>query len=304
MPYGEPCVFCGELADETVLRATVEEGRVPRTFNLLRCPHCGLVMTSPRLGRAELEEYYRPEYWGRVNADDPAWVRRDQASRTSFLERFRQGGRILDVGCGLGLFLLALDPARWDRYGLEVMPAAYREARRRLGHDRIVTEELSAAVLIGEQFDVVTLWDALEHLPDPAQALKQAFRLLRPGGLLLVRSPNFASYLARHFGADWYELSLPYHLSHFTPATLTRMLEASGFKLQALGNSTGTQNYHAFKHTMLNRLTRRHGPRGGRLRYYLMKPGFPLWERISTRRGGGSSLELCAERLPAASDHA
>lgn len=298
MSHEETCAFCGGRAMETVLQAKVESGRAARTFSLLRCPECGLVMTSPRLARSELEEYYRPDYWGRVNADDLDWVRRDQASRTAFLERFRQSGRILDVGCGLGLFLLALDPKRWDRYGIEVMPAAYREAQRRLGADRIVTEDLSGTVLREAQFDVITFWDVLEHLPDPVDALKQSLRLLRPGGLLLVRAPNFSSYLSRRFGADWYELSLPYHLFHFTPDTLARIVEASGFKVRASGNSTGTQGYHAFKHTVLNRLTRRRGPRGGRLRYYLLKPALRPWEYLSTRRGAASSFELCAERLP------
>lgn len=297
-PNGQTCVFCGSLASEAVLRVTLETGGTQRTFSLLRCPVCGLVMTWPRLGRAELEPYYAPEYWGRVNADDLAWVRRDQESRTHFLEGFRRSGRILDVGCGLGLFLLALDRARWDAYGLEVMPAAYQEAQRRLGGGRIVTEDLGAAALPAEHFDVITFWDVLEHLPDPVAALKEASRLLRPGGLLLLRAPNFASYLARRYGQDWYELSLPYHLFHFTPATLTRMLEAAGFEVRVLEDSAGVQNYHAFKHTLLNRLTRLHGKRGGRLRYYLLKPFFHPWERITTRRGGGSSLQVCAARLP------
>ncbi|HEV2423307.1 MAG TPA: class I SAM-dependent methyltransferase [Terriglobia bacterium] len=301
MSREETCVFCGGRTTETVLQATVEAGRAARTFSLLRCPECGLVMTSPRLERSELEEFYRPEYWGRANADDLNWVRRDQASRTAFLERFLESGRILDVGCGLGLFLLALDPKRWDRYGIEVMPAALREARRRLGADRILAEDLSAAVLPDAQFDVITFWDVLEHLPDPVAALRQSFRLLRPGGLLLVRAPNLASYLARRFGGDWYELSLPYHLFHFTPATLARVVEASGFKVRASGDSKGAGNHHAFKHTVLNRLMRLHGPRGGRLRYYLVKPALRPWEYLSTRRGGGSSFELCAERLPARS---
>ena len=301
MSREETCVFCGGRATETVLQATLEGGLAPRAFSLLRCPGCNLVTTSPRLARAELEEYYRPEYWGRVNTDNLDWVRRDQASRTTFLERFRQSGRILDVGCGLGLFLMALDPKRWDRYGIEVMPAAYGEARRRLGADRIVTEDLSATVLPGAQFDAITFWDVLEHLPDPVDALRQSFRMLRPGGLLLVRAPNFASYLARRFGADWYELSLPYHLFHFTPATLTRMVEAFGFKVRASGSPRSSESYHAFKHTVLNRLTRLHGRRGGRLRYYLVKPALGPWDRISARRGGGSSFELCAERLPAPS---
>src|SRR2546425_4529790 len=201
---GEPCVLCGKPVSEPVLQVTPEgmDGtHTPRTFTLLRCNSCGLVMTAPR---------------------------------TAFLERFRREGRLLDVGCGLGLFLLALDPARWERYGLEVMPAAHQEAARRLGADRIVTAELTAAEFPPEHFDVVTFWDALEHLPDPVRALNAAFRLLRPGGLALLRLPNFAGYAARRFRQDWYELAIPYHAYHFTPATLARALEATGFEVRAL----------------------------------------------------------------------
>ena len=299
---GEPCVLCGKPVSEPVFQVTPEgmDGtHAPRTFTLLRCDSCGLVMTAPRLDQAELEPYYRPEYWGRADADNPDWVRRDQAPRTAFLERFRREGRLLDVGCGLGLFLLALDPARWERLGLEVMPAAYQRAARRLGADRIVTAELTAAEFPPEHFDVITFWDALEHLPDPVRALKAAFRLLRPGGLVLLRLPNSASYAARRFRQDWYELAIPYHAYHFTPATLTRALEATGFRVRVLERSTGPQNYHALKHSVLNRMTRLYGPRGGRARYYLLKPFLHPWEWASTRLGGGSSLQVCAERLPA-----
>jgi len=301
---GEPCVLCRKPVSEPVFQVTPEgpdgmDGtHASPTFTLLRCDSCGLVMTAPRLEQAELEPYYGAEYWGRVDADNPGWVRRDQAPRTAFLERFRSEGRLLDVGCGLGLFLLALDPARWERYGLEIMPAAYQEAARRLGADRIVTAELTAAEFPPEHFDVVTFWDALEHLPDPVRALNAASRLLRPGGLALLRLPNFAGYAARRFGEDWYELAIPYHSYHFTPATLTRALEATGFEVRDLEDSPGPENYHALKHSVLNRMTRLYGPRGGRARYYLLKPFLHPWEWASTRLGGGSSLQVCAERLP------
>ena len=110
--------------------------------------------------------------------------------------------------------------------------------------------------------------------------------------------PNFASYVARRFRQDWYELAIPYHAYHFTPATLTRALEATGFEVRALERSTGPENYHALKHSVLNRMTRLYGPRGGRARYYLLKPFLHPWEWASTRLGGGSSLQVCAERLP------
>jgi hypothetical protein len=83
---------------------------------------------------------------------------------------------------------------------------------------------------------------------------------------------------------------------HFTPATLTHLLEASGFIVRIDEASRGAQHCHALKHSLLRRLTRLHGPRGGRLRYYLLKPLFHPWEWVSTRWGGGSSMQVCAER--------
>jgi SAM-dependent methyltransferase len=223
------------------------------------------------------------------------WVRRDQRHRTSFLARFRATGAVLDVGCGLGLFLRALDPAQWNRYGVEPMPVPHQEAARWLGPDHVFRNELTAAALPAEQIDVVTFWDSLEHLADPRATLTEAFRLLRPRGLVLISLPNFESYQAKHFREDWFALSLPYHLYHYTPATLTRLLETCGFRVRIIENRESNENYHSLKHSLLNRLTRLHGRKAGHLRYYLLKPFLRPWERLTTRLGGGSSIRLCAD---------
>lgn len=293
----ESCPLCGALNRETVFEARAGDPEAPLLFHLQRCTLCGLVMTEPRLTGAELGAHYEGEYWGRTRLDDPAWVRRDQRHRTAFLQRFLRQGRILDVGCGLGLFLHALDPVRWDRYGLELMPVPYQQAARLLGAERVVQRELAAASFPREHFDVVTFWDVLEHLPNPRQALEETFRILRPGGLVFITLPNWASYQARHFQEDWYALSLPHHLYHFTPQTLARLLNATSFRLRVLEDRFGKENYHSLKHSLLNRLTRRHGRLGGRARYYLLKPFLYPWEWLSTRLGGGSHLRVCAERL-------
>lgn len=290
----QSCILCGARDPVAVLEASPRTST--QTFRLLRCAGCGLVHTDPRLTRAELEAHYGGDYWGETCPADLTWVRRDQRHRTGFLGRFRPRGRILDVGCGLGLFLLALDPTAWDRYGLEPMPLPYAEAARQLGANRILHGELTEGRLRGQLFDVITFWDVLEHLPNPRAALEETYRLLEPGGLVLLTLPNFAGYQARRFGADWYALSLPHHLYHFTPATLERLLEATGFCLRALEQRFGREDYHALKHSLLDRLTRRHGPRAGRLRYYLLKPFLHPWEWLSTRFVGGSHLAVCAER--------
>ena len=81
---GELCVLCKNPVSEPVFQVTLDGTHTPRTFTLLRCDSCGLVMTAPRLEKAGLEPHYGPEYWGRVDADNLGWVRRDEAPRTRF----------------------------------------------------------------------------------------------------------------------------------------------------------------------------------------------------------------------------
>lgn len=291
------CPLCGSFNARAVLEKKIDGAGAAVHFRLLRCGACGLVRTEPQLTPQELEPFYAEEYWGEggVEATDENWIRRDQRHRAAFLERFRAEGTVLDVGCGLGFFLRALDPKRWDRNGVEPMPVPYREAARSLGSNRVFNGELMAARMPPVKFDAITFWDSLEHLPNPRAVLQEAARLLRPGGIVVIGLPNFGSYQARHFGADWFGLSLPHHLCHYTRETLTRLLESCGFRVRVMEDRTGTENYHGLKHSLLNRLTRRHGRSGGRMMYYMAKPFLHPWEWISTRVGGGSSLQVCAE---------
>jgi len=293
------CALCGSTDAEPILEKRMNGRGGEMLFRLWRCAACRLVRTEPQLTSQALEPYYAEEYWGEggVEAVDEDWIRRDQQYRTGFLYRFRSDGSILDVGCGLGFFLRALDASRWERYGIEPMPVPYREAARALGSGRVRHTELIAAGLPSDKFDVVTFWDSLEHLPNPRAILQEAGRLLGPGGIVLIGLPNFGGYQARHFGEDWFGLSLPHHFFHYTRETLRSLLAKCGFRVRAMEDRAGPENYHALKHSLLNGFTRRHGRRAGRLRYYAAKPFLHPWEWFSTRLGGGSSLQVCAERI-------
>jgi SAM-dependent methyltransferase len=294
-----PCALCGASTATLVLEKRISgpDGALP--FRLWRCQSCALVRTEPQLAPRNLEPYYAEEYWGEggVEATDENWIRRDQRHRTGFLARFRGRGAVLDVGCGLGFFLRALDANRWDRHGVEPMPVPYREAAQALGPNRVHNADLISAQLPSGRFDAITFWDSLEHLPNPRAILQEGARLLRPGGMILIGLPNFGGYQARHFGQDWFGLSLPHHFYHYTRSTLTKLLENCGFRVRVIEDRTGPENYHSLKHSLLNRLTRLHGRRAGRLRYYAVKPVLHPWEWLSTRSGGGASLQVCAERV-------
>src|SRR5262249_37635696 len=117
--------------------------------------------------------------------------------------------------------------------GLDMSATTVCRVRAELGL-RVLAGTLPHPELQPESFDVVTMWQSLEHVHQPREVLQEAFRLLVPGGKLVVAVPNIDSLAYRWFGADWFGLDLPRHLTRFTPMTLSLMLERTGFRLSAL----------------------------------------------------------------------
>src|SRR5262249_10576488 len=135
----------------------------------------------------------------------------------------------LDFGCGGGSYLRRMHGAGWQVVGLDVSAAAVERVRTDLGLPALAGT-LPHPLLEPAGFDVVTMWHSLEHVHDPPAVLREGRRLLVPGGRLLVAVPNIDSLAFRWFGPAWYALDLPRHLTHFTPRTLTLMLQQAGFR--------------------------------------------------------------------------
>lgn len=249
-------------------------------------------MTWPPAAEADLASFYPNEYWGESSEPDQARIERSQREKTSLVERHRpEGGRLLDVGCGAGFFLRALDPARWDGWGVEISPRSAAAAERHLGAGRVFAGRLADATFDDGSFDVVAFWAALEHVTDPRGDLERARRLLAPSGLLVVQVPNFASYQARRFGADWFALDLPRHRAHFSPEPLERLLAETGFATVEMRYRSETHDPHALKQSLKVRLLGRPAPLG-RLRYYAAAPFLKLVDRLA----GGATLTAVARR--------
>ena len=137
------------------------------------------------------------------------------------------GHRLLDLGCGDGSYARMAQAAGWKVTGLENDPAACRAARS-LGVS-VVEAAFPPAPLPDGSFDVVRLHHVIEHLHDPRAALREIFRLLAPGGLAMVTTPNLGAYGLEIFGRDWRGLEPPRHLVLFTPAILNKLLRELGF---------------------------------------------------------------------------
>lgn len=221
-----PCALCGSAASERVLTGRDLRRGIPGEFDVVRCRGCGHAYVRPRPTRAAIGAWYPAGYSCHAEPPAPrveAWYYR--AFRSLPLA---PGARVLDVGCGGGRYLTLLRARGFDVEGTEVDAGLAERLRRE--HGLVVhAGELETLALPERAYDAVTLWWVLEHTHEPLRTLRSAWRLLRPGGLVVASVQNFASLGRLVFGRYWHHLDLPGHLQHFDPHTLRRALHAAGF---------------------------------------------------------------------------
>ena len=220
----------------------------PGDFRLVRCQACGLIYQNPQPEVDELAQYYPDEYLPyKKRVDELGFVKR-RDEQYSLNRRCRQlmnhwqpPGRLLDVGCSTGLFLNAMRAFGWDVEGVELSEFAANYAREQFGL-KVATGTLEEALLPGESFDVVTLYDVLEHVIDPKSTLREIHRILKPGGMILLSLPNPDSFEAKLFGSSWVGWDRPRHLHIFSASVLRRYLVEAGFDfghVESLGGRLG-----------------------------------------------------------------
>jgi 2-polyprenyl-3-methyl-5-hydroxy-6-metoxy-1,4-benzoquinol methylase len=211
-------------------------------FAVVRCKHCGLAYTNPRPTPETIARFYPrdyrphrpPEVTHPAHKPSAFWTRvlgRPCAERRGAFAG--SGRRLLDFGCGSGGYLRRMAALGWSVTGLDTAEHVVAVARDETGCDAIAGS-LPHPDLPPASFDVVTMWQSLEHVHDPLAILREALRVLVPGGTLVVAVPNFESFSARLFGEHWFGLDLPRHLTHFTAATLREMLQVAGFRVKSL----------------------------------------------------------------------
>ncbi|MFK8111664.1 MAG: class I SAM-dependent methyltransferase [Rubripirellula sp.] len=138
-----------------------------------------------------------------------------------------RGESAVEIGCANGDFMLRLREAGWEVQGVEPVETAVETARQRglsVKHGTLDTVELPA-----DSTDMVFAWMVIEHVPEPRRTLEQIHRILKRDGVIAFSIPNFGCWEPRVFGPHWDAFELPRHLQHFTPKTITRLLQSTGF---------------------------------------------------------------------------
>jgi 2-polyprenyl-3-methyl-5-hydroxy-6-metoxy-1,4-benzoquinol methylase len=204
-------------------------GDEPLIDPLVHCCRCGLKYVTPRLNPTTVLEGY-------AAAVDETFVSQAKARERTFTRCLdimqallgQRPGRLLDIGTANGSFLKVARDAGWDVAGCEPNRWMVEWCRRNYGIP-VTAGTIFDGHYASESFDVITLWDVLEHTPDPMAVLRECHRLLKDGGLVVVNYPDIDSWIARVMGRKWVFL-LSVHYYYFTPKTVRRALEQAALR--------------------------------------------------------------------------
>jgi ubiquinone/menaquinone biosynthesis C-methylase UbiE len=216
----------------------------PGEWSLVQCRQCGFIYLNPR--PRDMAPYYEGSYLPFEHRPKHNLIPRRPKSKVEevsvgaaggyylLLEQVTSNpsGRLLDVGCATGDFLLVAATAGWTVTGCDLSAFAVEQAQKRLSSfpdTQVLHGALESLNLPDASFDIITLWHSIEHVSDPKATLQEVHRLLKPDGQLILQTPAWLSLESQFFKHYWAGLDFPRHLSLFSMQTLKSFLEQTGF---------------------------------------------------------------------------
>lgn len=232
------CPNCGENDFEVLFESNIGEGDLQDGIDTVymlpggkygrhvKCRNCHLIYVNPIEKASQINGNYSEMKNGDVSIVRANRLRATKA-QVKLIRKYKNNTKLLDVGCGEGFFLFNASKAGYITKGVELSHDAVEYAKKEFGLD-VEIGPLEELQFPENYFDVVTLWVVLEHVPYPLATLKEACRILKPGGLLAVSTPNIGGVLAKILRRRWWEIRRV-HINQFTTRTLTDIVQNAGF---------------------------------------------------------------------------
>ncbi|MCE5314280.1 MAG: class I SAM-dependent methyltransferase [Armatimonadota bacterium] len=210
------CNVCGSDVSKILL--------TKNGHDVYQCGKCGLAFTWPQ--PQAIADQYDASYFDLYRRRRGFRLKRGD-TRLKQIELMKQPGKLLDIGCSLGYFIEAANARGWDASGIEISPHASEEARQ-MGLDAR-TGVLEDARYDDGSFDCVTMWDVLEHVPDPTKHMLEVNRILSDGGLVVIGTPNLGHSRFKAQRENWRHLKPAEHIFYFMESSISPLLGKTGF---------------------------------------------------------------------------
>lgn len=234
------CNLCGSSGYKVVYEAsdpTSEDGldyvctnvHHGEFYRVVKCDQCGLLYCSPRPDFEFLEQKYN-------KVQDDNYKEEVEGRKKTFkrsllnLSKYRSNGAILDVGCALGVFLSEAKKEGWDVYGVEPSQWCVKQCKEIFDLNNVVCGTSKDILKFGRKFDVITMWDVLEHLDDPLGSLKNCSEVLKEDGVFAFSTVNVGSLYAKVLGRKW-PWFMKMHIYYFDKKSIKAYLSKAGFDL-------------------------------------------------------------------------
>lgn len=222
---------------------TLKENMVKENLKVVRCGNCGLGFLKDLPSEEKLDRFYNTadyyQFWGELSKDNVEKI--EQCKKLTFtkildlIEKFKDGGRILEVGCATGILLELAEKRGWQVSGVECFDQFSKVARERI-KGQIFQGMFEKAKYQDNFFDCIVFYDSLEHFINPQKVIQRVFKILRTDGLLVVATPDISSLSAKIMGEQWTHFKRE-HLFYFSRSSITRLLKQNSFEIVYLGTA-------------------------------------------------------------------
>jgi SAM-dependent methyltransferase len=207
------------------------------SHDIFRCKHCDLLFVHPiPVSTSEIyeEDYFSGASHGHgyvdYDTDKGPMIPVFKKYLLRIEESLGRKGKLLDVGAATGFFVNLARDAKFDAHGIEISDHAAA-----IGRSKGLDIQTGTLADISDTFDCITMLDVIEHVPNPRAEIERAFKLLNPGGILIINTPDAGSLFARSMGKRWHLIVPPEHLFYFSRRNLRSLLEQVGFNVLWVG---------------------------------------------------------------------
>ena len=235
------CPICNSNDTSTIIQSQ-DYSLTQSVFSIVHCNKCTARFTYPIPSQEEIGQYYKfVEYISHTDVKE-GWMNslyhkvrtRTLAQKTQWVQSLFTGykGHLLDIGAGTGAFVHAMQKKGWNVKGLE--PDENTRAKALENYQIHLDASDTLYTLPVNQYDVITMWHVLEHVHDLKPYLTQCLKSLKHNGRLIIAVPNYTSLDAKYYNKFWAAYDLPRHLYHFSPKSMSILLNEIGFEIVSL----------------------------------------------------------------------